>query len=179
MAKLSYAHRTFVITNGTCHVHPETAIVILTLSKVALRALRALYQSCPARHTAQQQRVIKLARHASLLKLLLHSAFDFLLSLDSTALKVLVLPLEALFVLGERAVHDAIEVLLYLLYVLLGAHKALHKNVELFVQSNDFNARISGSIVIEHGLGPLHVLFLLVERVNIRHIIGVGRLSAP
>ena len=88
--------------------------------------------------------------HASLLELFLHSFLDFLPSLDPSSLKILILSLESLFILGKRAVHDPVKVLLDLFDILLCTHEPLHEDVEFFVQSYDLQIGVGRPILVEY-----------------------------
>ena len=69
--------------------------------------------------------------HPPLPQLLLHTPLHLLSPLHASPLKILILAFKPLFILGEGAVHDSVEVLLHFFDVFFGSHEALHEDVEL------------------------------------------------
>jgi len=90
-----------------------------------------------------QEWVIQFTSHSSLFKLLGNTSLNFFLALNPTSLKILILSLEALFVLSESAVHDSVEVLFDLFDVLFSPHESFHENIELLIEPYDLYTGIA------------------------------------
>jgi len=90
-----------------------------------------------------KQWVIQLTGHTSLLKFLGNTSLNFFLALNPTSLKILILSFEALFILGEGAVHYSVEVLFYFFDVLFSPHESFHENIELLIESYNLYASVA------------------------------------
>jgi len=102
-----------------------------------LRSVSNIYMCCSLCSTSnvnsRKQGVFHAALQTSLLQLLFNTLFDIFLLLEPSLLKIVVLPLETLFVLCEGTVHYTIEVLLHFLDVFFSSSEPFEEDVKLFI----------------------------------------------
>jgi hypothetical protein len=70
--------------------------------------------------------------------------------------------------------HNSIEVLFYFFDIFFRSHESFHKDVELFVQSDDFDSSVTTAIIIEHLLCAVEVFIFFVEAVYVGEVVCIA-----